>query len=86
MSVQYTITVSESAKDSIVKACEKLTEEALVSAEYGVSLYSERSYSDWVQGCESELMRIKRAAMFARELGYNHKWKEVEEDEEDSAE
>ena len=85
MTTEYTITVSESVKDAIVKACEKLTEEALVSAEFGVSLYSERSYSDWVQGCESELKRIQRASMFARELGYNHKWKEVEEDEEEDS-
>ena len=82
--VKYTITVSESVKDAIVKACEKLTEEALISAEYGVSLYREQDFDKWVEGNKSDLERIKRAAMFSNELGYDHKWKKL--DEEDSAE
>jgi len=87
MSGSYTITVSESAKDFIVKACEKLTEEALISAEYGVSLYTDQPFDKWVDGNKTDLIRLQRAAMFAKELGYNHKWKLVEEDEEeDSAE
>tara|TARA_Y100000114_G_scaffold14581_1_gene11889 strand:+ start:223 stop:477 length:255 start_codon:yes stop_codon:yes gene_type:complete len=84
MSVSYTITVSESVKNSIVKACEKLTEEALIGAEHGCSLYNEENFDKWVEGNKSELSRLQRANLFANELGYNHRWKRV--DEEDSAE
>ncbi len=83
MSGSYTIKVTSSVKDAILKAVESEHERAHEAASL-ITFKADDSFEEWTRVNEPELTRLKNATLLATEIGYNFKWKLVEE--EDSAE
>lgn len=78
---KYTIEVSESVKDAVIEAVLSAYERAQRVA---ITYNDEAAYEEWLRVNEPELTHLKESTLLRYELGFDHRWEVVEE--EDSAE
>jgi hypothetical protein len=78
---KYTIEVSESVKDAVIAAVLSAYERAQKVA---ITYKDDDSLEEWSRVNEPELVHLKESTLLRHELGFDHRWKLVEE--EDSAE
>ena len=78
---KYTIEVSESVKDAVIAAVLSAYERAQKVA---ITYKDDDSLEEWSRVNEPELVHLKESTLLRFELGFDHSWKLVEE--EDSAE
>ena len=74
---KYTIEVTESVKDAIVAAVRSSYERA---QNVPITYNDDASFEEWVRVNDPELTRLKESTLLRYELGFNHDWKLVEEE------